>query len=128
MARKRSVSRARSRARFGIRTRSRGRSSGGSTDPLMGVIVPSAVYGAVRDKAGSMITGIIGTPLGEYTDEAALGFLGYLGMKNTSGFLKDMSRAALTVESASIGHMVGSPYLREMGGSSDSSNGGSFSW
>ena len=49
--------------------------------------------------------------LGDNTDEVAMGIAGYLLMKHTSGFTKDLGRAALIVESASLGNNLVSPMI-----------------
>ncbi len=99
--------RARTRRQFSRKSGS----SGGNV--MMDIVAPSAVYGAVRSKASSLITGIIGAPLGDYTDEVALGVLGWFAMKQGNGFIKNLGRAAITVESASLGANLGAPLLNQ---------------
>ena len=54
-------------------------------------------------------------PLGQYSDEAAFGVLGYFMAKNSNSMIKNAGYAILTVEAAAIGHQTITPML---GGSS----------
>ncbi len=107
---------ARARAFRGVR-RSKRRSFGGS-NPLMSIVLPAVAYGGVRQTLkgyAAPVSNMI--PLGENSDEALMGVAGYLLMKNTSGFLSDFGKAALYVESASVGHNIINPMIAGVTGS-----------
>lgn len=94
-------------------------SSGSSGNPLMNVVLPSFVWGAVRPKAkeiASPVTNML--PLGDNSDEVAFGLLGYFMHKKGTGFVKNMGTAILTVEAASLGNNIVSPMISNVGSSS----------
>lgn len=83
----------------------RGRSSS-SLNP-MSLIVGGALYGAVRQYASNALQPVTSMiPLGNIADEVVLGTAGYLLATKTSGMLKDVGRAALTIEAARIGEAI----------------------
>lgn len=78
----------------------------------MSVVLPGMAYGGVRATVKGYLAPISSmVPLGENSDEVLMGLAGYLLMKNTSGFISDMGKAALYVESASVGHNIVNPLL-----------------
>jgi len=84
----------------------------------MSIVLPAVVYGGVRQTLkgyAQPVTSMI--PLGENSDEALMGVAGYLLMKNTGGFLHDFGKAALYVESASLGHNIINPLISGVAGS-----------
>jgi len=116
--RKKGIRRAFARARaFRVGRRSARRSSGGS-NPLMSIVLPAVAYGGVRQTLkgyAQPLSSMI--PLGENSDEALMGVAGWFLMKNTSGFISDFGKAALYVESASLGHNIINPMLAGVTGS-----------
>lgn len=74
-----------------------------------GLILPSMIYGAVREKASNMLTPITSkVPLGNVADEVVLGGIAYFVAKKFSSnkMIRDVARAALTVEAARLGEAV----------------------
>jgi len=115
MARRRFRARTSNIARRSVRyikaktSRRRNGTSGGN--PLMQYAVPGFVYGSIRAPIKQMIMPYVPNVLGDNTDEVAMGLAGYLLMKHTSGFTRDLGRAALIVESASLGNNLVSPMI-----------------
>jgi len=103
---------ARARASYG-RRRSSGRSSGGS-NVLMTIVAPAFAYGAIRAPLRNLVMPYVPNVLGENTDEVAMGLAGYLLMKNTTGFMHDLGKSALIVESASLGNNLVAPMISGM--------------
>ena len=94
-------------------TRRSGYAKSGS-NPLMNIVLPAFAYGAVRAPIKNAVMPMIPSVLGENTDEVVMGVGGYLLMKNTTGFLHDFGKAALYVESASLGNNLVSPMIVSM--------------
>jgi hypothetical protein len=82
---------------------------GQSSNPLK-VVIPAMAYGAGRNYLSNMLAPLTAKiPLGNYSDEAVFGILGYLAAKKGKGIIKDVGVAVLTVESASLGsQLIGS--------------------
>lgn len=102
---------ARARRSFSFK-RSTRRSPPSGGNPLMGIVLPSFAYGAVRPTLKNFaqpVTAML--PLGDNSDEVVFGLAGYLLMKHSSGFLRDIGKAALYVESASLGNNIGAPAI-----------------
>jgi hypothetical protein len=94
-----------------------------SFKPLNAVLY-GAAYGAVRNAAHTMaqpITNMI--PLGQYSDEALFGVVGYFMAKNGNSMVKNAGYAILTVEAASLGQQTISPMIGGMTGQTSSFNG-----
>lgn len=103
--------------------RARGSSRSGS-NPLMNIVLPAFAYGAVRAPIKNTIMPYVPNVLGDNTDEAVMGVAGYLLMKNTTGFMHDFGKAALYVESASLGNNIVSPMISAaVGGTSTATTG-----
>jgi len=80
---------------------------GDSGVSLMNTAAPAALYGAVREPIANALTPLTSKiPLGDVSDEIVLGTLAYFGAKKTSGFMRNLCRSALVVESARIGESV----------------------
>lgn len=95
----------------------------------MSIVVPAFAYGAVRQTAKNMAAPLTGMlPLGDNNDEVVFGVAGYLLMKNTSGFLHDFGKAALYVESASLGHNIGNPLLSGVTGQMSTAISGAYNY
>ena len=78
----------------------------------MKLIIPAAVYGAGRQYLSGLAQPLTSKiPLGEYADEAVFGVAGYLLAKKGKGMIRDIGKAMLIVEAASIGHQVASKTL-----------------
>lgn len=88
------------------------RKTSSGQNPLMNVVLPAATYGAVRAPIKNMIMPYVPNLLGDNTDEVVMGFAGYMLMKHTTGFMHDFGRAALTVESASLGNNLIAPMIQ----------------
>lgn len=110
----------RSRARTFARSRSRSSSSGMSIEKMM---LPAAGYGAVRNFAADKIKSVIGSPFGNYTDEAVLGLAGYFIAKKNLFGMKNLGTAMLIVETASLSNQVVSPMINSAVGGTSNSNG-----
>lgn len=100
--------RRRSKSRGGFRgfvKKNYSRKSGVSPE---GLILPAAVYGAVRSKASELLQPITAkVPLGGVADELVLGTAAYfLAKKSNNKMVKDFARAALTVEAAQLGQAL----------------------
>ena len=100
------------------------RSYGRKKEKFGTVIISGAGYGAVREKLNQLLTPITArVPLGIYADEVALGALGWAAAKGKFGnnkTIKNMGRAALTVESALIGQTLVKTGMSGITGSSNS--------
>lgn len=118
---------ARSTVRYVRKSR---KQSSGMSNPLMTHALPGFVYGSVRQTAkdfAAPVTGML--PFGQNNDEIAFGALGYVLAKNTSGFSRDMGRAMLTVEAASLGHNIVNPMLQGMVGTPSAvTNSGAYNY
>lgn len=115
--RRRSFKKAFARARAFRAGRRSSRRSGGS-NPLMSIVLPAVAYGGVRQTLkgyAAPVSAMI--PLGDNSDEALMGVAGWVLMKNTSGFISDFGKAALYVESASLGHNIINPMIAGVTGS-----------
>ena len=112
---------ARQRMFFGKRSRragrrgfwKRSRGGGGSLGIGSAFQLDAMAYGAVRPWAATLIspvTGMIGgiLPIGEITDEVALGVLNFVVAKNSSGMIRNVAMKGLTVENARVGEYFGS--------------------
>jgi len=101
------------RARSAFKRKSSRRSSGGSSgNLLMTVAVPAFAYGAIRNTAKGYISPISSfLPFGDNNDEVVMGVAGWALHKYTTGFTRDLGRAMLTVEVASLGHNIVNPML-----------------
>jgi len=86
----------------------RRRRSGSSSGSSKGLLLGAVAYGAFREKISNMLTPITARiPLGNITDEVALGVLAYYGQKKLSNpMLKNVCKAALTIEAARIGEAL----------------------
>ena len=101
---KRSKSRGRS---FFARRSSHRRSSSTGMNPL-NIALPSAIYGAVRGYAVSMLTPLISmVPAGAYADELVLGGLGYFAAKKGKGFVRNAGFSILAIEAFRAGSTMG---------------------
>jgi hypothetical protein len=81
-------------------------------NPLMTVVAPAFIYGAIRPMAKQYAAPITDKlPLGANSDEVAFGLLGYYMHKKGTGFIKNAGTAILTVEAASLGNNIGSPLV-----------------
>ena len=104
------------RARSSFKRKSSRRSSGSSSgNMLMTVVAPAFVYGGVRETAKGFVSPVSSMlPFGNNNDEVVMGVAGWALHKYTSGFTKDLGRAMLTVEVASLGHNIVNPMLQGM--------------
>jgi ABC-type thiamin/hydroxymethylpyrimidine transport system permease subunit len=92
--------------RFFGRAKRYARSKSSSISPMKAVLF-GGLYGAVRTQAHNMaapLTNMI--PLGQYSDEAAFGVLGYIMAKQGNSLIKNAGMAILTIESASLGQQA----------------------
>lgn len=91
----------------------------GSSALGWGFLVGAGVYGAVREKASNMLTPLTSkVPLGNVADEVVMGAINYFGAKNTSGVVREIFKAGMTIEAARIGETIANGQLN-MGGSSN---------
>jgi hypothetical protein len=89
-----------------------------SIKPLNAVLY-GAAYGAIRVPAHNAAAPLVNMiPLGQYSDEAAFGILGYFMAKNSNSMIKNAGYAILTVEAASLGNQVVSPMIGGSAGTS----------
>jgi hypothetical protein len=88
----------------------------------MGAVLPAMAYGAARSYLADFAAPVTSKiPLGNYADEALFGVLGwYIAKKNLFG-LGNFGKAALIVESASVGNQLAAGMT---GGSGFSTAGG----
>ena len=71
------------------------------------VIVPSMVYGGLREKASNLLSPISSKiPFGSIADEITMGFASYMLAKKGKGMLKKVGIAGLTIESARLGEAI----------------------
>lgn len=73
----------------------------------MGTVLPAMAYGAGRQwlaNAAQPITSKI--PLGNYADEALFGVGGYFLAKKGKGIVRNIGKAMLIVEAASVGNQL----------------------
>ena len=83
-------------------SRKRGSSSNSS---LLLTVGAAMAYGGVRSKLSSMTSQYLPAFAGQYTDEVALGALGwYLSKKG--GIIGALGKSALIIESASVGNQL----------------------
>jgi len=115
------------RARPSFRRARRSGSSGGS-NPLMNVVLPAFAYGAIRAPIKNTLMPYVPNVLGDNTDEVAMGLAGYFLMKNTTGFMHDLGKSALIVESASLGNNLVAPMVSRVSTTGTSSNGNTGGW
>lgn len=93
-----------------------GRKSVNSNSNLLMVVGASMLYGAGRSKLSAITSQYLPAFAGQYTDEVALGALGwYLSKKG--GIIGQLGKSALIIESASVGNQLMSGF-----GSTTSSN------
>jgi len=91
------------------KTRSKRRASSSNGSLLM-TVGSAMLYGAVRSKLSQVTAQYLPSFAGAYTDEVVLGALGwYLSKKG--GMIGSVGKAALIIESASIGNQLGSSML-----------------
>jgi len=95
---------------------------GVSNKELMGMTAAAVGYGFLRGKLSSAITPLTSKiPLGNITDEVVLGMAGYfLAKKSKNKMLKNVGKAALLIEGASIGVAIAEGSVNMGGGSSSS--------
>lgn len=118
--RKKSKSRAKRSATTGTRKMARRKSfrrrvgkvyrsarKSGSTTNLLMTVGASMLYGAGRSKLSALTSQYLPSFAGQYTDEVALGLLGWYVSKK-GGVLGALGKSALIIESASIGNQLGS--------------------
>jgi hypothetical protein len=87
------------------------------------IIIPSLIYGAVREKASNMLTPITSkVPMGNIADELVLGTISYFLAKKGKGMVKQIGIAGLTIESARLGEAIADGSI--MGNSSSKSTNG----
>jgi hypothetical protein len=89
----------------------------------MTIVMPAFAYGAVRAPIKGIVMPYIPNVLGDNTDEAVMGIAGYLLMKHTSGFISNFGKAALYVESASLGNNLVSPMIMQAAGTNTTTGG-----
>lgn len=103
MARRRSFRRRASA--FGRKTYRSARKSGTNTNLLM-TVGASMLYGAGREKLSSLTAQYLPSIAGAYTDEVALGALGWY-MSKKGGIIGALGKSALIIESARVGSSIG---------------------
>jgi len=89
----------------------------------MTIVLPAAAYGAVRAPLKNTVMPYIPAFAGDNTDEIVMGVGGYLLMKHTTGFMHDFGKAALYVESASLGNNLISPMISQAVGTTSGNTG-----
>ena len=86
----------------------RRRKKGGYSKPES-VILPSMLYGAVREKASIALAPVLSkVPLGDVADEVGMGIISYFVAKKGKGIVKEVGKAGLTIESARMGEALAS--------------------
>jgi len=86
------------------RKRNSGRKSAASSNLLL-VVGASMAYGGIRSKLSALTSQYLPAFAGQYTDEVALGALGwYLSKKG--GIIGQLGKSALIIESASVGNQL----------------------
>jgi len=72
-----------------------------------GFLLGAGLYGAGREKVSNFLAPYTNKiPLGNITDEVVMGTLGYFAMKKGSGIVRDVGKAAMTIEAARIGETL----------------------
>lgn len=102
MARRKMFRRA---ARSTYKTARRGFKRAGSSETLMGGVLPAAIYGVARAPLAKLAVPVSSKlPLGGYEDEAVLALAGYALHKWTpkGGLLSKVGKVAVIVETASV--------------------------
>lgn len=101
MAKRSRTRRARSGGFFRSFRRS-SRSNGG--EKIENVLIPAAVYGIARPYIANLVSPLTSmVNIGGFSDELAMGLIGYMMAKKGSGMVKTAGKAIMTVEAASIG-------------------------
>ena len=86
--------------------RGRSRRSGGK---IMGslVQVDAMAYGALRQYVSNLISPLTSKiPLGNLSDEVAMGVINYFVAKKTGGMIGDIARKGLIIENARVGEYI----------------------
>jgi hypothetical protein len=105
-----------------IKSKSRRKSTSSGNGGIMALIGGAMIYGAFREKASDAIQPLTSKiPLGNIADEVVLGAAGYFAAKKGTGIVKEIGKAALTIEAARIGEAVVNGQLN-LSGNSQSSN------
>lgn len=95
----------------------------GSSNSL--VQVDAMAYGALREKVSTMIAPVSSKiPLGNISDEVAMGLVNWLVAKKTSGLLRNIAMKGLVIENARIGEAIVQGQIGLGGGSTTSNYGG----
>jgi hypothetical protein len=112
------------RASFGRKARTRHSSRSGGLNPL-NLIIAGGAYGALRNTLSGIIAPVTNMlPLGQYSDEAIFGALGYFLAKKQKGMLKSLGYSMLSVEAAAVGSNLSSG----IGTNTTDSNSGMSGW
>lgn len=92
-----------------------------SKENLTKMMIGSAIYGGVRQKASNMLAPITSkVPLGVISDELVLGTIHYFAAKKVRNpMLKSIFKAGLIVESARVGEAIADGSLGSFGATSN---------
>lgn len=81
-----------------------------SNSSLMVTVGSAMAYGALRSKLSQMTSQYLPSFAGQYTDEVALGLLGWYASKK-GGIVGALGKSALIIESASVGNQLASGFM-----------------